>query len=183
MVRTLLGLIVGFLIFDAEAATSVVRRTTLLVSDVEKSVAFCEKIGFHIWLKTGGARDPNQPISLPLNGKPGLSKFTIMAGKDEWVAMVGLLQYDQPALARTRDVMDQIGVGDAVLMIETDSVDEVYANLQAMNTPMLQLPKEAKTRSADSIKTVRNMFFRDPDGYVIEMSQVVKTEPLPATGK
>ena len=46
---------------------------------------------------------------------------------------------------------------------------------------MLQLPKVGTTRSADSMKTVKNMFFRDPDGYVIEMSQVVKTEPLPAT--
>lgn len=178
--KTILIAVMGATIaFTAEAATSVVRRTTLLVSNVEQSVNFYEKIGFHIWLKTGGPRDPNGPMSLPLNGKPGLSKFTIMAGKDEWVAMIGLLQYDQPALARTREIMEQIGVGDAVLMIETDNVDEVYRNLQAMNTPMLQLPKEAKTRSADSIKTVKNMFFRDPDGYVIEMSQVVRTEPLP----
>ncbi len=76
--------------------------------------------------------------------------------------------------------MDQIGVGDAVLMIETDNVDEIYESLEAMKTPMLQLPKGGTTRSADSMKTVKNRFFRDPDGYVIEMSQVVKTEPLPA---
>lgn len=183
MMRILIAMMLVATASAAGAATSVVRRTTLLVSDVEKSVAFYEKIGFRVWLKTGGPRDPSQPTSLPLNGKPSLSKFTIMAGKDDWVAMVGLLQYDQPALARTREVMDQIGVGDAVLMIETDNVDEVYKNIKALNAPMLQLPKEGKTRSADSIKTVKNMFFRDPDGYVIEMSQVVKTEPLPKDGQ
>ena len=106
----------------AGAATSVVRRTTLLVSDVAQSVAFYEKIGFHVWLRTGGPRDPNGPTALPLNGKPGESKFTIMAGRDEWVAMVGLLQYDKPALTRTREVMEQIGVGDAVLMIDTNGL-------------------------------------------------------------
>ncbi len=75
-----------------EAATSVVRRTTLLVSDVGQSVAFYEKIGFHVWLRTGGPRDPKGPTALPLIGKPGESKCTIMAGRDEWVGMVGLLQ-------------------------------------------------------------------------------------------
>jgi hypothetical protein len=74
-------------------------------------------------------------------------------------------------------------VGDAVLMIETDDIDGVYKNLRAMGTPMLQLPKEATTKSAESIKTVKNMFFRDPDGWVIEMSQVISTAPLPAAEK
>ena len=165
----------------ADAATSVVRRTTLLVSDVKASVAFYEKIGFKVWLNTGGPRDPNGPTSLPLNVKPAQSNFTIMAGRDPWVAMIGLLQYDKPMPTRTRGIADQIGVGDAVLMIETDDVDGVYKSLQAMGTPMLQLPKETTTKSADSIKHVKNMFFRDPDGWVIEMSQVVSSEPLPAT--
>jgi catechol 2,3-dioxygenase-like lactoylglutathione lyase family enzyme len=165
---------------SAEAATSVVRRTTLLVSDVKTSVAFYEKIGFKPWLNTGGPRDPNGPTSLPLNVKPARSDFTIMAGRDPWIAMIGLLQYDKPMPTRTRGIDDPIGVGDAVLMIETDDIDGVYKNLQAMGTPMLQLPKEAQTKSADSIKYVKNMFFRDPDGWVIEMSQVVRTEPLPA---
>jgi catechol 2,3-dioxygenase-like lactoylglutathione lyase family enzyme len=164
----------------AEAATSVVRRTTLLVSDVQRSVAFYEKIGFKVWLKTGGDRDPKGPTALPLNVKPARSDFTIMAGRDPWIAMIGLLQYSRPAPARTRGIAEDIGIGDAVLMIETDDLDGVYKELQAMGTPMLQLPKEATTRSADSIKTVKNMFFRDPDGWVIEMSQVVKSEPLPA---
>ncbi|MDX2144839.1 MAG: VOC family protein [Rhodospirillaceae bacterium] len=166
-----------------EAATSVVRRTTLLVSDVKTSVAFYEKIGFKVWLKTGGDRDPNVQTSLPLNVKPARSDFTIMAGRDPWIAMIGLLQYDKPVPTRTRGITDPIGVSDAVLMIETDDIDGVYKNLQAMGTPMLQLPKEATTKSADSIKTVKNMFFRDPDGWVIEMSQVLRTEPLPAAEK
>lgn len=161
-----------------QAANSVVRRTTLLVSDVKTSVAFYEKIGFKIWLETGGPRDPSKPTSLPLDGRPAQSNMTIMAGRDPWIAMVGLLQYDKPALPRSRQPQDLYGIGDAVLMIETDDIDGVYKNLQAMNTPMLQLPREATTQSADSIKTVKNMFFRDPDGWVIEMSQVLKTEPL-----
>ena len=162
----------------AEAATSVVRRTTLLVSDVEASVAFYEKLGFTPWLKTGGERDPERATALPLNGKPRRSSFTIMAGRDPWIAMIGLLQYDKPDLARTREITDRIGVGDAVIMIETDDLDGVYRDLQAMNTPMLQPPQEAVTESADRIKRVKNMFFRDPDGWVIEMSQVLGSEPL-----
>ena len=167
----------------AEATTSVVRRTTLLVSDVKSSVAFYEKIGFKVWLETGGARDPNKPTSFPLNGKPAQSGLTIMAGRDPWIGMIGLLQYDKPLLKRTRDATAAYGIGDAVLMLETDDVDGVYKNLQALGTPILQLPKEATTKSAEAIKHVKNMFFRDPDGWVIEMSQVVSTEPLPPKDK
>lgn len=163
----------------ANAVESVVRRTTLLVSDVKASSAFYEKIGFKVWLNTGGPRDPEKPVSFPVNGKPSQSNLVIMAGRDPWIGMIGLLQYDKPLLAQTRKANAPYGIGDAVLMIESDDVDGVYKNLQAMNTPMLQLPKEAETRSANSIKHVKNMFFRDPDGWVIEMSQVMRTEPLP----
>jgi catechol 2,3-dioxygenase-like lactoylglutathione lyase family enzyme len=176
-------LLVGLGASSAEAVTSVVRRTTLLVSDVKTSVAFYEKIGFKIWLETGGARDPSKPTAFPINGKPAQSGLTIMAGRDPWIGMIGLLQYDKPLLKRTRDTTAAYGIGDAVLMLETDDVDSVYKNLQALGTPILQLPKEATTQSADAIKHVKNMFFRDPDGWIIEMSQVVSTEPLPAKDK
>ncbi|MDX2225004.1 MAG: VOC family protein [Rhodospirillaceae bacterium] len=183
MLRVIIAAVVLFTAAGAEAANSVVRRTTLLVSDVKASVAFYEKIGFKPWLTTGGDRDPNSPTSLPLNGKPARSDFVIMAGRDPWIAMIGLLQYSKPGLPRTREIADTIGTGDAVLMIETDDIDGVYKDLQAMGAPMLQLPKEATTRSANEIKRVKNMFFRDPDGWVIEMSQVIATEPLPAEAK
>jgi len=177
------SLLIGLTATSAQAITSVVRRTTLLVSDTNASVSFYEKIGFKIWLETGGARDPNKPTSFPVDGKPGQSNLTIMAGRDPWIAMIGLLQYDKPALKRTRNATAAYGIGDAVLMLETDDLDGVYKNLQALGTFMLQTPREATTRSADSIKTVKNMFFRDPDGWVIEMSQVLRTEPLPAEAK
>jgi catechol 2,3-dioxygenase-like lactoylglutathione lyase family enzyme len=168
---------------SAHAITSVVRRTTLLVGDTAASVAFYEKIGFKVWLRTGGDRDPERPTAFPVAGKPGRSSLTIMAGRDPWIAMIGLLQYDKPALKRSRDAAAAYGIGDAVLMLETDDVDGVYKNLQDMGTPILQPPKEAKTQSAEAIKTVKNMFFRDPDGWVIEMSQVLSTEPLPKDAK
>lgn len=180
MLRVLIAASVLCAAAGAEAASSVVRRTTLLVSDVSASEAFYGKIGFTPWLRTGGDRSPDTPTSLPLNGRPARSDFVIMAGRDPWIAMIGLLQYSKPGLARTREIMDPIGTGDAVLMIETDDLDGVYRELQAMGTPMLQPPKEATTRSANEIKRVKNMFFRDPDGWVIEMSQVIATEPLPA---
>ncbi len=174
-----LSLAAVFSISTAEALTSVVRRTTLLVSDVKASVAFYEKIGFKVWLDTGGPRDPNKPTSFPVNGKPSQSNLVIMAGRDPWIGMIGLLLYDKPLLTQTRKADAAYGIGDAVLMLETDDVDSVYKNLQALGTPILQLPRQAETRSANAIKQVKNMFFRDPDGWVIEMSQVVSTKPLP----
>ncbi len=102
----------------AEAFQSVVKRTTLLVSDIERSVEFYKAIGFDIWLDRGGDRDPDSPSSLPLNGRPGHSHITIMSGQHPDWAMIGLLEFSNPPLAWTREKDDlTIGTSDAVLVI------------------------------------------------------------------
>ena len=52
------------------ALGSVVKRTALLVSNIEEAIEFYEAIGFSIWLDRGGDRDRDSKGGLPLNGKP-----------------------------------------------------------------------------------------------------------------
>jgi len=161
------------------AAESVVKRTTLLVSDIERSIAFYEAIGFSIWLDRGGDRDPNaEGGGLPLNGKPSYSRIAIMEGQHPEWAMIGLLQFDNPPLPWTRDPDDKtIGTSDAVLVIVTDDIKEVYSNLQTMGATILKEPEDYTSNSVNGRKFGAIMFVQDPDGYVIELSEVYRIEP------
>ncbi len=178
--RFLMSCVVAFgLMTQAQAAESVVKRTTLLVSDIERSIAFYEAIGFSIWLDRGGDRDPNaEGGGLPLNGKPSYSRIAIMEGQHPEWAMIGLLQFDNPPLPWTRDPDDKtIGTSDAVLVIVTDDIKEVHGNLQAMGATILKEPEDYTSNSVNGRKFGAIMFVQDPDGYVIEMSEVYRIEP------
>lgn len=162
----------------ASAFQSVVKRTTLLVGDIERSVEFYKAIGFDIWLDRGGDRDPNSQGGLPLNGKPSHSHITIMSGQHPEWAMIGLLEFSNPPLAWTRDEDDlTIGTSDAVLVIVTDDIKQVHENLLALDARILEGPRDYTSNSVEGRKFGAIMFFQDPDGHVIEMSQVFRMEP------
>ena len=162
----------------AQGAESVVRRSTLLVSDIEQSIHFYQQIGFRVWLDRGGERDPESSGGLPLNGKPAYSRIAIMAGQNDAIGMVGLLEYGNPPLEATREATGTIGVTDVVLVIQTDDIQEVHANLVSMGARILSPPRDYTVRSVAGQKYGAIMFFADPDGHVIEMSQVYRVEPL-----
>ncbi len=160
------------------AATSVVRRTTLLVADIDKSMQFYRAIGFDVWLDRGGERNPDAGGGLPLNGKPAYSRIAVMSGTADDIAMVGLLQYDNPPLPATRQDTGTIGVTDAVLVIQTDDIKQVHANLKKLGARILTPPEDYTVRSVNGQKYGAIMFFVDPDGHVIELSQVYRVEPF-----
>jgi catechol 2,3-dioxygenase-like lactoylglutathione lyase family enzyme len=149
-----------------------VRRSTLLVADLERSIRFYEALGFARWYDQGGARDPERPMTLPLTVKPAASRLVIMKGRDPWIGMVGLLAYDKPKPPSNRTVADKIGAGDTILMVEVPDAVAAHGRLVALGTRILQPPKDFETALADGtpIRGI-NFFAVDPDGRVIEASQ------------
>lgn len=175
----IIGFTLGaFVSSQAGAFESVVKRTTLLVSDIEKSIAFYQGIGFSPWLDRGGARDPEAGGDLPLNGKPAYSRIVILSGQHPDWAMIGLLQYDNPPLPWTRDPDDTtIGTSDAVLVIVTDDITKAYENAKAVGANIIKPPRTYTSNSVNGKKFGSIMFLQDPDGNVIEMTQVDRIEP------
>ena len=163
---------------SANAFQSVVKRTTLLVADIERSVEFYKAIGFSVWLDRGGDRDPDSSGGMPLNGKSGHSHITILSGQHPEWAMIGLLEFSNPPLAWTRDPDDlTIGTSDAVLVIVTDDIKQVHENLASLDARILEGPRDYTSNSVEGRKFGAIMFFQDPDGHVIEMTQVYRMEP------
>lgn len=163
---------------STNAVESVVKRTTLLVSDIERSIAFYKGIGFSPWLDRAGARSPNGAVGMPLNEKSTTSRIVILSGQHPDWAMIGLLQFDNPPPTWTRDPDDKtIGTSDAVLVIVTDDINTAHENAVALGATILDGPRPYTSNSVVGKKFGSIMFLQDPDGWVIEMTQVDRIIP------
>ncbi|MDX2224113.1 MAG: VOC family protein [Rhodospirillaceae bacterium] len=158
----------------------IVRRTTLLVSDVPASRAFYEAIGFKLWLDWDGTQDPNDPTALPLAAPATGSRIVIMAGRDPTAGMVGLLQFRDPALPDNRRVADRLGIHDAILVIESRDLAAIAARVPALGGRVLRAPAPYVSDGPLGRKHGADMLLADPDGYVVEVTETFRIDP-PAT--
>ena len=73
-----------------QSERTLVRRTTLIVADIEASVSFYQDVlGYTRWYYHEGKVTEG---SIPANAEIGdPSIFAIMKGRDPWIGMVGLL--------------------------------------------------------------------------------------------
>ena len=150
-------------------AGSIVRRTTLIVGDIDASIRFYRDVlGFELWLENRGKVSPSSlPSGLPV-GSP--SRFAIMKGRHPWVGMVGLLQYGAASAAKPPPA--RVVPGDTVLMIETTQLDAIYQRMQRAGTPIHRKPETSEVTGAGGARwTATFLFAFDPDGHLLEINQ------------
>lgn len=178
LIRTILTQFVLTICFISEvtSAEAMLRRTTLLVQDAERSKAFYEAIGFREWLDWSEGQDPDALTGLPLNASPSHARVVIMAGQNPYIGMIGLLEYSEPPLNPSRPKTPSIGLMDIVLVVETNDLEEVKSNLDAMNINIIRAPKSYSSDGPAGQKTGLDMLVEDPDGYIVEISQVLNRE-------
>lgn len=168
------ALLLGLLGFGSLAApvtepTSVVRRTTLIVHDIDASIRFYRDIlGFEVWYENRGQVSEN---SLPSDASVGApSRFVIMKGRHPWIGMVGLLQYGDPRSSTTTPA--RLRRGDTVLMLETEELGVIWRRMQVAGTPILKPPKTTEIEgSAGTRWRATFLFAWDPDGHLLEINQ------------
>lgn len=169
--RLVLFVLVSFVaLTDARAAEPpVVRRTTLVVHDLDASIRFYRDVlGYSVWLRTDGRVSVD---SLPSDAPPGApSHFAIMKGRHPWLGMIGLLQYGdaRPLPAPPAKLVP----GDAILMLEVDELDAIHARMKAAGTPVLRPPRTSEVTGAGGAKwTATFLFAWDPDGHLLEINE------------
>jgi pimeloyl-ACP methyl ester carboxylesterase/catechol 2,3-dioxygenase-like lactoylglutathione lyase family enzyme len=154
---------------SAPDPASLVRRTTLIVHDIDASIRFYRDVlGFELWLENRGSVSAS---SLPADVPPGApSRFAIMKGRHPWVGMIGLLQYGE---ARpVPPVPARIHPGDTVLMLETRDLAGTYARMQRSGTPIYRAPETSEVTGAGGARwTATFLFAFDPDGHILEINQ------------
>lgn len=147
---------------------TIMRRTTLLVHDLDASIAFYRRIGFEKWYEgaDGTANGQGLPVEGVRIGDP--TKFVIMKGKDPYIGMIGLLQYGPRQAPPGPPVLRR---GDAILMIETTGLEAIEADLKAAGARFLKPMETSRIRSVDQEWDARFLMVFDPDGRLVEVTE------------
>jgi catechol 2,3-dioxygenase-like lactoylglutathione lyase family enzyme len=146
---------------------TVMRRTTLLVYDIERSIKFYEILGFTVWLNGpwGAVRAGGLPVQGVKPGDP--NRLVLMKGKDPYLGMVGLLQQGKTQKAPKFSLRR----GDPILMIEIADMTGVERKLRAAGFTIHKAPETSHIKSVSDEWDAKFMFAIDPDGHMLELTE------------
>jgi catechol 2,3-dioxygenase-like lactoylglutathione lyase family enzyme len=159
---------------EAERGPVDVRRTTLIVRDIDRSLAFYrDALGLkvvydQVITRPGRPEDPS--------GTERNMRLVLMRANDSFIGAIGLLQYTSPALPDPGSEVKRPAIGDVILVINASDLDQRIAKVRA--TPGVTVASEPQLieyPSPDGKGTipVRVSAVWDPDGYFIELNQLL----------
>ncbi len=160
---------------DAFSTPAKLGRITLVVSDIERSAEFYQRVGLSIITDISRTNsDPAGVIagsSLPLTADPARSRIVVLSGGDG-TAEISLLWYDRPPLPSARGNLMGVGTGDVLLMFEVADIDYIYDRLDAVGTRFPE-PRSQFASQDGSVEERSGFRFLayDPDGNMVEVVQ------------
>lgn len=146
-----------------------VKRTTLIVRDVNRSVAFYRDVlGLSVWY------DDEIVLSgtgLAAGGKGDRTRLVIMKADDPVIGMIGLLEFTEPRLpepaTRTR-----LGIGDTVFVLQGKNVASVHQRAIDFGVRIHAAPHRFEVRGADGrMISMTSLSLWDPDDFFIEYNE------------
>ena len=150
--------------------TTLVKRTTLIVRSLERSVAFYAGV-------LGLTRYYDDEIvlsgvGLAAGAKGDRTRLVILRAKDPVVGMIGLLEFTEPRLPEPAAPRTRLGIGDIVFVMQGDDVAGVHQRAVAGGARIHAAPHEFSVRGADGrMLRMTSLSLWDPDDYFIEYNQ------------
>lgn len=150
-----------------------VRRTTIIVRDMARTLALYRdviglKVNYDAVVTTSG-------VALPA-GQPGSKvRLVLVNSNDPWVGWLGFMEWLDPRLPDPGPYPKRIGIGDPVIVMNTDDVDgRCAAAAKSPGVTMTAEPRmqEYPGRNGGPAIKVKGCNFFDPDGTLIEMNQI-----------
>jgi catechol 2,3-dioxygenase-like lactoylglutathione lyase family enzyme len=146
-----------------------IRRTTLIVRDIQASVDFYAKVmGMQMWydqtMTVGGQVLPA--------GAPGAKvRVAILKGADAAVGMFGLMAFLDPPIETPAVEQRPLRIGDPIFVAHADDVHAVHARMKDSAARIHCPPSDDTVTAADgSTLKLTTMSFFDPDGYFFELN-------------
>ncbi|MGE4062362.1 MAG: VOC family protein [Rhodospirillaceae bacterium] len=154
-------------VIAGEACAATVQRITLVVSDIEKSIIFYERLGLAKIHDEGrsGTANIHGVDDLPLTSDPTRSRIVVMKGEGESTEIV-LLHYDRPGLASARGNLMGLGTGDVIIGVTVPDLQAAYAALDRIGARIEKGPN-AFTAAPLGVR----LYAYDPDGHMVELTQ------------
>ncbi len=158
--------------------STIVKRTTLFVRDMEASLAWYQSVlDMSVWF--------DKPFTLSgvglAAGKAGdETRLVILKCEHDEIGMIGLLQWinpDQPPPVPPAAVT----YGMPTFVVSSDDARANHAAAVALGSRVHAEPHDWSTEGADGrIKHFIGVSLFDPDGHFFEINQVVKITDKPA---
>ncbi|MGB6229903.1 MAG: VOC family protein [Litorimonas sp.] len=153
------------------------RRTSLIVSDIDESLKlYRDVLGFSVNYDTNVTMSG---VALPA-GEPGAeARLVLLQSNDPWVGWIGLLEWLDPKLPGPPEPRRRMGIGDAVLVFNTENVDEHCAAVAELDGVHVTMPASNTTypgRAGGDPIVVRTCYLFDRDGYFMELNKVLDRE-------
>lgn len=151
-------------------ATTTVKRTTLIVRDIEVSSNWYEEVldmslYYDDTITLGGK-------GMAAGKKGDVTHLKIYKCSDPVIGMIGLLQWIDPELPAPEEIPTKVDFGNPTFVVDTDNVDGVYKKALALGTHIHSEPHEWSVRGADgNMINFITMSVFDPDGYFYEINQ------------
>ncbi|WP_397403267.1 VOC family protein [Phenylobacterium sp.] len=183
----LLGVLVALLVAvpamakpvtEAERLPLDLRRTTLVVKDMEASLKFYrDALGLKVTY--------DNVIRTPRSAKDDASAerslhLVFLRANDDYIGQIGLMQYTKPVRTPRPARAGDLSPGDIVLVFNTKGLQEKFDKAKAMGVKVDEAPHPTSYPSYDGKGVINVLFsaFYDPDGHYIELNEVLDGLPM-----
>jgi len=150
-------------------APPLVKRTTLIVRDLSRSISFYRDVlGLAVWYDDEIVLSG---VGLAAGSKGDKTRLVIMKADDPVIGMIGLLEFIEPRLPepapRTR-----LGIGDTVFVMQGKDVDSVHRRALDFGARIHAAPHRFEVRGADGrMVSMTSLSLWDPDDFFIEYNE------------
>ena len=176
------GALTGLLLVAAQAAPVAdserlpvdLRRTTLVVQDLEASLAlYRDAIGMKVvydnMVRSPRGAKTNEEADSAIH-------LVFLQANDNYVGILGLMEYEKPVKAPPEQMPKPFEPGSIVLLFNTDDLDGGFAKVSAVpGVKVLSEPRDTFYPSYDGKGRIpaRVSILVDPDGHVVEYNQLM----------
>lgn len=148
-------------------------RTAILVSDLERSRAYYEALGFKA---ETGFDSPRNPMTnpFPLASPSTRSRLLILSDGAVSGARIGLVEFSGPMPPENRVNRARVALGNPVFVLDVSDADALHAALLVRGIEVIEPPQVYVSKQvADDGTAMKGKVFHawDPDGYLIEFLQ------------
>jgi catechol 2,3-dioxygenase-like lactoylglutathione lyase family enzyme len=150
------------------------RRTTLIVRDMENSLRFYRDA---LGLRVVYDNVIRTPRTAPTDEAAERSlRLVFVQANDDFIGIIGLIEYRKPLKTPPAVVPDAFSIGTNVLLFNARDLDWTFARARAVpGVTIVEAPVETTYPGYDGKPPipVRVSTLRDPDGFTIELNQLL----------
>lgn len=156
---------------------NIIKRTTLIVRDVHKSVEWYEQVlGMSTYFDTEVVLSDGSSMAA---GKAGdRTHLVIMQCEDPEIGMIGLLQWVDPPMPAPDEIPTRVTYGNPTFVVASGDSRAAFDAARALGTHVHAEPHEWSIKGANGmIKNFLGVSLFDPDGYFYELNQLLSESP------